>query len=363
MHKKINLILQDGTIYSGFSFGLEKETIGEVVFNTSMTGYQEMLTDPSYRGQILIPTYPIIGNYGISKEDVESSEIQVQGFIVRQFCEKPSHNNSIMNLDQYLLENKTPGVYGLDTRSIVKKIRNAGVMMGAISTNNDVNEILNKINSIKHYDNENFVSQVSRKEIIYDERNDINLNISVLDLGVKNNILRLLRKRNCSVNVYPYDTKSEIILSKKPDGIILSPGPGDPKNLNNIIPNVKKIIDSGIPVLGICLGHQLIAKSFGLETFKLPFGHRGGNQPVKDIKQNRVYVTSQNHGYAVSNTDIHKDLEITHINMNDGTVSGLNHKKLPVFSIQYHSEASPGPKDSEYIFDDFIEKINRFKGK
>ena len=358
MVKNINLVLQDGTFYSGISFGFQKDVYGEVVFNTSMTGYQEMLTDPSYRGQILIPTYPLIGNYGISSTDVESSNIQVEGFVVRQFCEEPSHNNSIMNLDEYLMINKIPGIFGLDTRSIVKKIRNAGVMMGSISSGNNIDEIIAKINSIESYDDQNFVSEVSTKKIIYQRNNNSKFNIALLDLGVKNNIIRLLESRNCSVKIFPYTSTSKDILSSNPDGIVLSPGPGDPNNLENILPGIKELIDSQIPILGICLGHQLIAKSLGVETFKLPFGHRGGNQPVKDIKKNRVYVTAQNHGYAVSNIKKHKDLEVTHINMNDGTVSGLSHKKLPVFSIQYHSEASPGPKDSEYIFDEFIKKIN-----
>ena len=363
MVKKINLVLEDGTFYSGFSFGFQKDVYGEVVFNTSMTGYQEMLTDPSYRGQILIPTYPLIGNYGISSKDVESSNIQVKGFVVRQFCEEPSHNNSIMNLDQYLENNKIPGIFGLDTRSIVKKIRNAGVMMGAISSNNDIDNTIKKLNSMESYDDQNFVSEVSTQQKISPSNDSSKYKISLLDLGVKNNIIRLLEFRNCTVEVFPYTTKSIEILSNNPDGIVLSPGPGDPNNLKDILPNIKAIIESGIPVLGICLGHQLIAKSLGVETFKLPFGHRGGNQPVKDIKKNRVYVTAQNHGYAVSSIDNHEYLEVTHINMNDGTVSGLMHKKLPVFSIQYHSEASPGPKDSEYIFDEFIKKIKEIKDK
>jgi len=355
--KKINLVLQDGSIYEGFSFGHYKDVVGEVVFNTSMTGYQEMLTDPSYRGQILIPTYPMIGNYGISSSDIESSEIQISGFVVRQFCETPSHNNSIMNIDEYLLKNKIPGIHGLDTRSIVKKIRNYGVMMGSITSEENLDSVIEKLNSMQSYDDYNFVSEVSIMKKIIRKNDDRKFNIAVLDLGVKNNIIRLLEARGCKVTVYPFNSKSSEIINSKPDGIVLSPGPGDPNNLVDILENVKNLIFSEIPILGICLGHQLIAKSLGASTFKLPYGHRGGNQPVKEIKTNKVYVTAQNHGYAVSREKMPSELEVTHVNLNDDTISGLCHKKLPVFSIQYHSEASPGPKDSEYIFDEFIQKI------
>jgi carbamoyl-phosphate synthase small subunit len=360
--KKTHLVLQDGTFYEGFSFGYQKNVIGEVVFNTSMTGYQEMLTDPSYRGQILIPTYPMIGNYGVSLSDIESNEIQVSGFIVRQYCENPSHNNSIMNINDYLLSNKIPGIHGLDTRSIVKKIRNFGVMMGAITSDENLDSVVQKLNSIDSYDEQNFVSEVSTTAIIDRKMEDNKFNIALLDLGVKNNIIRLLESRGCKVTVYPYNSKYSEIIDSNPDGIVLSPGPGDPNNLLSILEDVKSLVFSKIPILGICLGHQLIAKSLGASTFKLPYGHRGGNQPVKDIKSNKVYVTAQNHGYAVSKNNMPIDLEITHLNMNDGTISGLCHKTLPVFSIQYHSEASPGPKDSEYIFDEFIHKIISKKG-
>ncbi|MBC78288.1 MAG: carbamoyl phosphate synthase small subunit [Chloroflexi bacterium] len=359
--KKINLVLQDGSLYEGFSFGHHGDVTGEVVFNTSMTGYQEMLTDPSYRGQILIPTYPMIGNYGVSYSDVESNEIQVSGFAVRQFCETPSHNNSIMNIDEYLKKNKIPGIYGLDTRSIVKKIRNYGVMMGSITLDENVDSVLKKLNSIGSYDEYNFVSEVSSIKKTIRKSDDKKFNIAVLDLGVKNNIIRLLESRSCKVTVYPFNTEPTEIISSKPDGIVLSPGPGDPNNLVDILENVKNLISSKIPILGICLGHQLIAKSLGASTYKLPYGHRGGNQPVKDLKSNKVYVTAQNHGYAVSNENMPSELEVTHLNLNDNTISGLCHKNLPVFSIQYHSEASPGPKDSEYIFDEFIQKIISMK--
>ncbi len=354
--KKISLILQDGATYEGFSFGSQKDVIGEVVFNTSMTGYQEMLTDPSYRGQILIPTYPMIGNYGISEIDIESDEIQVSGFVVRQYCEMPSHNNSLMNIHDYLQKNDIPGIYGLDTRSIVKKIRNFGVMMGSITSDNNTDKVIEKLNSIKAYEEHNFVSEVSSKKILSSNKKN-KYKVALLDLGVKKNIIRLLESRNCDVTIFPYNTDSEEIINLNPDGIVLSPGPGDPNNLLDILENIRKLINSNIPILGICLGHQLIAKSLGAFTFKLPYGHRGGNQPVKDINSKKVYVTAQNHGYAVSDKNIPDQLDITHLNLNDGTISGLSHKTLPVFSIQYHSEASPGPKDSEYIFDQFIEKI------
>jgi carbamoyl-phosphate synthase small subunit len=268
-----------------------------------------------------------------------------------------------MTINEYLYKNKIPGLHGLDTRSIVKKIRKRGVMMGAISSERNVDKVVEKLNSIKSYEEQNLVSQVSSKKVIIKEIVDPKYNISLLDLGVKNNIIRLLQSRNCNVSIFPYNTSASTILNSNPDGIILSPGPGDPNNLENILSNVKNLVSSNIPIMGICLGHQLIAKALGASTFKLPFGHRGGNQPVKDIKSNKVYVTAQNHGYAVSNKNIPDELEITHINLNDDTVSGLSHKKFPVFSIQYHSEASPGPKDSEYIFDEFIRNIKSKKEK
>jgi len=369
MNNKIkNLILEDGSIFSGYPFGFnsKKEIVGEVVFNTSMTGYQEMLTDPSYRGQILVPTYPMIGNYGISNSDIESTDIQVKGFVVRQYSDRPSHNNSIMNISEYLYQNKIVGIFGVDTRAIVKKIRKAGVMTGIITSTSEIKKVLKNIKNKLSYDEQNLVAEVSTKNAYTNVYKEIKLKsykkIAIIDFGVKHNILRLLKKRSCNLTVFPYDTSSKDILSASPDGIVLSPGPGDPNNLQNILKDIKEIINSGIPILGICLGHQLIAKALGAKTFKLPFGHRGGNQPVKDIKNNRVYVTAQNHGYAVEKDNFPNQLEITHVNLNDDTVSGLKHKTKPIFSIQYHSEASPGPKDSEYIFDEFIKLIEYTKG-
>ena len=365
MNNKIkNLILEDGSIFAGYTFGFnsEKDIVGEVVFNTSMTGYQEMLTDPSYRGQILVPTYPMIGNYGISNTDIESSEIQVKGFVVRQYSDRPSHNNSVMNISEYLYQNKIVGIYGVDTRAIVRKIRNAGVMTGIITSTSEIKKVLTNIKNKLSYDEQNLVADVSTKNAYKEIKLKSNKNIAIIDFGVKNNILRLLKNRSCNLTVFPYDSSSKDILSERPDGIVLSPGPGDPNNLENILKDMKEIINSCIPILGICLGHQIIAKALGAKTFKLPFGHRGGNQPVKDIKNNRVYVTAQNHGYAVEKDNFPKELEITHINLNDDTVSGLKHKTKPIFSIQYHSEASPGPKDSEYIFDEFIKLIEYTQG-
>tara|TARA_B100000586_G_scaffold270153_1_gene252156 strand:+ start:15123 stop:16235 length:1113 start_codon:yes stop_codon:yes gene_type:complete len=365
MNNKIkNLILEDGSIFSGYTFGFnsEKEIVGEVVFNTSMTGYQEMLTDPSYRGQILVPTYPMIGNYGISNSDIESSEIQVKGFVVRQYSDRPSHNNSVMNISEYLYHNKIVGIFGVDTRAIVRKIRKTGVMTGIITSTSEIKKVLTNIKNKFSYDEQNLVAEVSTTNAYEEIKQKSYKKIAIIDFGVKHNILRLLQKRSCNLIVFPYDSSSKDILSSSPDGIVLSPGPGDPNNLQNVLKDIKEIINSGIPILGICLGHQLIAKALGAKTFKLPFGHRGGNQPVKDLKNNRVYVTAQNHGYAVEKDNFPEELEITHINLNDDTVSGLKHKTKPIFSIQYHSEASPGPKDSEYIFDEFIKLIENNQG-
>lgn len=354
---KTILVLEDGSVYEGYPFGAKTTAYGEVVFNTSMTGYQEMLTDPSYAGQILVLTYPLIGNYGISSYDFESKRIQVRGLVVREECSFPSHGLSEKTLSQFLAQHNIPGIAGLDTRALTKKLRIYGVMMGVITSEMSPEEALEHLKSIPRYDTFDFVSQVSTdKEYKWEGTEDARYNLIVLDCGLKFNILRLLQQRGCRILVTPSSTSAEDILSLKPDGIILSPGPGNPSLLSYIEETVKQIVGKK-PILGICLGHQILGRVFGADTFKLKFGHRGGNHPVKDLKTGRVYITAQNHGYAVDGEKLKWGMEVSQINLNDGTVEGLSHRELPIISIQYHPEASPGPWDNTYIFDRFLEMI------
>ncbi|MBM32643.1 MAG: carbamoyl phosphate synthase small subunit [Chloroflexi bacterium] len=362
--KKAYLFLDDGSVYHGKNIGSEKESNGEVVFNTSMTGYQEMLTDPSYKGQILIATYPLIGNYGINPYFSESNNIQVSGFIVRSLCDFPSHNLSTLSLGDFLIDNNIPGISDIDTRSITKKIRSKGVMKGLITLNNDEKRALKILKSTENYDQKDLVSSVSTKtvyEYMSQKEDDVQrkFNIVLLDLGVKRNILRILDSKGCKITVLPWNSSAKTILGFNPDGIVFSPGPGDPSRLDDIVKVVKEIIGS-VPIMGICLGHQIIARAFGFDTFKLHFGHRGGNQPVKDLMNGKVYPTAQNHGYAVKSDVLNREIEVSHMNLNDQTISGLINKKDAVITIQYHSEASPGPQDSEYLFNEFITIIKNF---
>jgi carbamoyl-phosphate synthase small subunit len=358
MNKKAFLALADGSIHQGFVFGSHADTIGEVVFCTSMIGYQEMLTDPSYAGQILIPTYPLIGNYGVNEQDIESAKIQVRGFVVREQCLQPSHYLSQGTIQQYLESNGIPGIYGVDTRAITRHLRSHGVMMGMITSEKTPQQALEALKKAPDYGSIDFVKQVSIKEP-YKWRSASSpaiYHIVVLDCGLKYNIIRILNRLGCDVTVVPCTMPAKEILSLNPDGILLSPGPGDPELLDYIVANIKQFIDKK-PIMGICLGNQLIARAFGGRNYKLKFGHRGGNHPVRELATDRVYITAQNHGYAVDAATLKDGLEVTHINLNDGTVEGLRHKELPVFAIQYHSEASPGPWDSTYLFDRFLEMI------
>ena len=360
MDKPAILVLADGSVYQGYSFGAENDAYGEVVFNTSMVGYQEMLTDPSYAGQIVVPTYPLIGNYGINEQDIESAKIQVRGFAIREECSQPSHYLSTKTLHQYLAQYGIPGISGIDTRAVTRKLRSVGVMMGIITSDKTPQQALEQLLKQPGYGSIDFVRQVTTDKLYqWQNGGKPQHHVVVLDCGLRYNILRLLAKRGCAVTIVPCTTSAEEILNLKPDGVLLSPGPGDPELLDYIVDTVKQLAGKK-PMTGICLGNQLIARAFGGRNFKLKFGHRGANHPVRELATGRIYITAQNHGYAVDPDTISSELEVTHINLNDGTVEGLRHKELPIFAIQYHSEASPGPLDNTYLFDQFMELI---KGK
>lgn len=344
---KAKLILENGTIFEGTAFGYLEESVGEVVFNTGMTGYQEVLTDPSYYGQIVTMTYPLIGNYGINIEDTESKSIKVKGFIVREKCSSPSNFRCEFQLEDYLKQNKIIGLEGIDTRALTKILRNNGTMKGIITLEElDSEEVQEKLES---FSNEYAVKSVSTGVIKQVE--GTGKHVAILDFGIKQNIVRNFVKRGCKVSVFPYDASSDEVLAVNPDLIFLSNGPGNPEDLPGSIENIKNLIGKK-PIVGICLGHQLLALSLGGKTSKLKFGHRGSNHPVKDLEENRVHITSQNHGYVVE--QLPEEFEVTHVNLNDGTIEGMKHKTLPIYSVQFHPEACPGPKDSEYIFDKFM---------
>ncbi len=358
------LLLEDNSLFEGEAFGGPATAYGEVVFNTSMTGYQEMLTDPSYAGQIVVPTYPIIGNYGINDGDIESRRIQVRGFVVREHCEMPSHWQSQKTLTQYLAGNSIPGLSGVDTRSLTRKLRRAGVMMGVLTSEMLVEEARDYLKAQPSYGNVDFVPQVSVLETYQWDNgrpaDNEGPHIVVVDLGVKYNILRLLKAAGCNVTVVPCHASADDILKLRPDGVVISPGPGDPALLDYTLKSIEGYVYS-MPVMGICLGHQLIGRVFGGKTFKLKFGHRGANHPVKDLDKGTVYITSQNHGYAVDADSIKEGLIVNRININDNTVEGFRHRDLPIFTIQYHSEASPGPRDNEYLFAEFLSMVKKAK--
>lgn len=346
------LVLEDGSFYKGMSAGIEKRVTGEVVFNTSMTGYQEILTDPSYYGQIVVMTYPLIGNYGVNSEDVQSKQPQVSGFVMRELCEYPSNWLKSGTLANYLQKNKIPAVSGVDTRSIVRKLRDNGTMNGMLTPQMPTAEEIAELAGWTMHDH---VQRVTTEKV-YGLPGD-GFHVAVLDFGIKQNIIESLRRLGCMVTVFPADTGAERLLSHNPDGIMLSNGPGDPKDNVEAIANIRDLLGKK-PVFGICLGHQLLALAAGADTEKLRFGHRGGNHPVKDLTSDRVYITSQNHGYAViEETLAATSFAVTHRNLNDMTVEGIEDKALQAFSVQFHPEACPGPQENHYLFQRFIDNM------
>ena len=353
---KAYLVLENGIVFEGSRLGAEGDVIGEIVFTTGMTGYLETLTDKSYCGQIILQTYPLIGNYGVIPEDFESSIISARGYIVRDVCREPSNFRSKGDLDSFLKERNVVGLYGIDTRALTMILREKGTMNGLI-TGDRANADLDKI---KSFIVKNPVAMVSvREKAFFNDTGEYT--IAMLDFGYKNNIARELAKRNCRVILLPHDTSAEEILDLGPDGIMLSNGPGDPADNVVVIDNLKKLIRHDIPIFGICLGHQLLALAHGFVTKKLKYGHRGANQPVKDLETGRLYITSQNHGYYVTDESIDTVLaQPWFINMNDGTCEGIRYLKSPIFSVQFHPEGCGGPKDTGFLFDKFIGEVRRY---
>lgn len=372
------LALEDGTWFQGVSAGAPGHTEGEVVFNTSMTGYQEVLTDPSYAGQIVTMTAPQIGNYGVAATDVESDKPQVAGFIMRDPSPVSSNWRAQGTLRDYLTRNQIVAIGDIDTRALTRKLRSAGVMRGMIATGTvDPAALIEKTRQIPHMEGSDLVKDVTCKEA-YDFETSLAdavteasygvaplrrarrpLRVAAYDYGIKLNILRRLAAHGCQVRVFPASTPAAEVLAWKPDGIFLSNGPGDPAAVTYAIANIKEIAKSDVPTFGICLGHQLMGLALGAKTYKLKFGHRGGNHPVKQLETGAIEITAQNHGFCVDPDSLPANVKVTHLNLYDGTVEGLRHTDKPIFSVQYHPEASPGPHDADYLFDEFIQEMEK----
>ena len=356
---KAFLILEDGHVFTGRSIGSTREAVSEIVFNTSMTGYLEVLTDPSYAGQAVVMTYPLIGNYGICYEDMESERPWVDGFIVRELSRMPSNFRCEDTIQNFLEKNDIPGICGIDTRALTKILRESGTMNGMITTNEnyDLDEVMKKL---KAYSTGDEVSKVTCRE--KSVLPGAGYKVALLDLGAKRNIARSLNERGCEVTIYPSFTTAEEIIASNPDGIMLSNGPGDPKACAQVIKEIRKLYETDIPIFAICLGHQLMALATGADTFKLKYGHRGGNHPVKDMETGRVYISSQNHGYAVNPESLDPKVAVpAFTNVNDGTNEGLKYVGKNIFTVQYHPEACPGPQDSSYLFDRFLKMMEEKK--
>ena len=356
---KAFLILEDGHVFTGRSIGSTREAVSEIVFNTSMTGYLEVLTDPSYAGQAVVMTYPLIGNYGICYEDMESERPWVDGFIVRELSRMPSNFRCEDTIQNFLEKNDIPGICGIDTRALTKILRESGTMNGMITTNEnyDMDEVMKKL---KAYSTGDEVSKVTCRE--KSVLPGAGYKVALLDLGAKRNIARSLNERGCEVTIYPSFTTAEEIIASNPDGIMLSNGPGDPKACAQVIKEIRKLYETDIPIFAICLGHQLMALATGADTFKLKYGHRGGNHPVKDMETGRVYISSQNHGYAVNPESLDPKVAVpAFTNVNDGTNKGLKYVGKNIFTVQYHPEACPGPQDSSYLFDRFLKMMEEKK--
>lgn len=364
------LVLENGAVFEGTAFGdVTAEACGEVVFNTAMSGYQEVMTDPSYKGQIVVFTAPHIGNYGINPWDGESDSLQVEGIVVHECSRIASNWRARWTLEQYLQTNRKIGIQGVDTRRLVRILRSEGAMRGIVTTSQEpVETILARVRALPSMEGLDLCPLVTTQDVytFVPERTDGDLledypepryHLIVVDFGVKRNILRLLAQHHCRVTVVPATTSADAIIALDPHGVVLSNGPGDPAAVHYGIETARALAERGIPMLGICLGHQIIALAFGGRTFKLRFGHHAVNHPIKNLRTGAVEITSQNHGFAVSAEGLPQELEITHINLNDGTVAGLRHRRFPVMSVQYHPEAAPGPHDSRYIFSEFLANV------